>query len=288
MRGMSSFAGILLLMAGASFAGQLTPNTRTSVASDRLAAQVGCENRLFRAARAKETTSGPEHQVLLEVTSAFGRKEMPHLYIAEEGNNAAYIAGSSLVDGKGKIIISRRFIKLLANKLALKGILAHEMGHLVSDEGACGCDQWILRDPMQEIAIDALAAKTVGYSAIRAFFLRIKETQGGRSTDVDNRLQAIDELEKRSRNQPSSVAASSYGVNELDPYSIELDSISVAIASSGFLNTSVGRAGKKKADSLLGNTTQKRCDFTRRNCCKSVKPALIQSGFQSPASVCAI
>jgi len=169
--------------------------------SNRLTAQMSCENRFFRAARAKETTGGPEYQVLLRVASAFGRKDIPHFYIAEEGNNAAYIAGSSLVDGKGKIVISRRFIKLLSNMLALEGILAHEMAHLVSDDGTCGCDQWIMRDPMQEKVADALAAKTVGYSPLRAFFLRIKETKGGRSTDEDDRLQAIDALEKMERNQ---------------------------------------------------------------------------------------
>jgi hypothetical protein len=201
MRLILFFAGIQLLITSVLPAGQPSRFAINDAHSKGLAAQVSCENRLFHAARAKETTSGPEHQVLLQVASAFGRKKIPHLYIAEEGNNAAYIAGSSLVDGKGKIVISRSFIKLLANRLALKGILAHEMGHLVSDDGTCGCDQWILRDPMQEKAVDALAAKTVGYSPVRALFLRIKETQGGQSTDVDNRLQAIDALEKRESDQ---------------------------------------------------------------------------------------
>jgi hypothetical protein len=135
------------------------------------------------------------------VASAFGRRDVPHLYIAEEGNNAAYIASSSSIDGKGKIVISRRFVKLLANTLALEGILAHEMAHLVSDDGTYGCDEWIMRDLLQEELADALAAETVGYNPLRAFFLRIKETQGGRSTDVDDRLQAIDALEKMRRNQ---------------------------------------------------------------------------------------
>jgi hypothetical protein len=169
--------------------------------SNGLTAQVSCENRFFRAARAKETTAGPEHQVMLRVASAFGREDIPHFYIAEEGNNAVYIAGSSSVDGKGKIVISRRFIKLLANTLALEGILAHEMAHLVSDDGAYGCDQRIMRDPMQEEIADALAAKAVGYSPLRAFFLRIKKAQGGQSTEVDNRLQMIDALEKKVSNQ---------------------------------------------------------------------------------------
>jgi hypothetical protein len=91
---------------------------------------------------------------MLSVASAFGRKDIPLFYIAEDGNNAVYIAGSSSVDGKGKILISRRFVKLLENTLALKGILAHEMAHLVSDNGDCGCDRWIMRDPMQEEGAD--------------------------------------------------------------------------------------------------------------------------------------
>ncbi|MCK7472181.1 MAG: M48 family metalloprotease [Desulfomicrobium escambiense] len=94
---------------------------------------------------------------------------MPHFYIAEEGNNAAYIAGSVSVDGKGKIVISRMLVKLLGNTPALEGILAHEMAHLVSDDGMTGCHQWILRDPEQEKAADALAAKAVGYRPLRAF-----------------------------------------------------------------------------------------------------------------------
>jgi Peptidase family M48 len=194
------FAGILLV-ASVLQAGQLSLLESNDAPSNGLTAQVRCENRFFRAARAKETTGGPEYRIVLRVASAFGRRVIPHFYIAEEGNNAAYIAGSSSVDGKGKIIISRRFVKLLANTLALEDILAHEMAHLVSDDGTCGCDQWIVRDPRQEKTVDALAAKTVGYSPLRAFFLRIKETQGGRSTDVDDRLQAIDALERMERNQ---------------------------------------------------------------------------------------
>ena len=195
------FFAAILLMAGVLPAGQDSLLESNDAPSNRLTAQMSCENRFFRAARAKETTGGPEYQVLLRVASAFGRRDIPHFYIAEEGNNAAYIAGSSAVDGKGKIVISRKFLKLLANSLALEGILAHEMAHLVSDDGTCGCDQWIMRDPRQEKIVDALAAKTVGYGPVRAFFLRIKETQAGRSTDVDDRLQAIDALEKMERNQ---------------------------------------------------------------------------------------
>ena len=136
---------------------------------------------------------------MLRVASAFGRRDIPHFYIAEEGNNAAYIAGSSLVDGKGKIVISRRFVKLLANTLALEGLLAHEMAHLVSDDGTTRCDQWILRDPEKEKAADALAAKTVGYSPLRAFFLRIKEIKAGGSADLDDRLRAIIAMENEQR-----------------------------------------------------------------------------------------
>ena len=202
MRLILIFAGILLV-ASVLASGHLSLLANNDAPSNGLTAQVSCENRFFRAARAKETTGGPEYQVMLRVASAFGRRDIPHFYIAEEGNNAVYIAGSSSVDGKGKIVISRRFAKLLANTLALEGILAHEMAHLVSDDGTCGCDQWIMRDPRQEKAADALAAKTVGYSPLRAFFLRIKETQGRWNTDVADRLQAIEALEKMGRNRDS-------------------------------------------------------------------------------------
>jgi hypothetical protein len=195
MRLILVFAGILLL-AAVSVAEQPSPLGSNGTPSNGRIAQVNCENRFFRAAQAKEITGGPEYQVMLRVASAFGRSDVPHFYIAEEGNNAVYLAGSSLVDGKGKIVISQRFVKLLANTLALEGVLAHEMAHLVSDDGTYGCDQWIMRDPRREENADALAASTVGYSPLRAFFLRIKKTQRGRSTDVDDRLQAIDALER--------------------------------------------------------------------------------------------
>lgn len=188
-------------MTGVLPSGQLSQPKSNDSTSNGLTAQVRCENRFFRAARAKETTGGPEYQVLMRVASAFGRRDIPHFYIAGEGNNAAYIAGSLSVDGKGKIIISRKLVKLLANTLALEGILAHEMAHLVSDDGACSCDQWIVRDPRREKVADALAAKIVGYSPLRALFLRIKETQAGRGADEDDRLQAINALEMMEKNQ---------------------------------------------------------------------------------------
>jgi Zn-dependent protease with chaperone function len=220
MRLIPGFTVLLLLAASGSPAGRPSLPASIDAPSNALAAQVNCESRLFSAARAKVTTGGPEYQVLRRVASAFGRSGVPHFYISEEGNNAAYIAGSLPVDGKGKIVISRRFLKLLANTLALEGVLAHEMAHLVSDDGACGCNQWIMRDPTQEKVADALAAKTVGYSPLRAFFIRIKEAQGGRSMDVDDRLQAVNALEKKERNQRSSAA--SYGANELPPWRMDI------------------------------------------------------------------
>jgi hypothetical protein len=195
------FPGILLA-SSFSHAGRLILPNSNDIPSNGLTAQVKCENKLFRAARAVEITDGLEHQVVVRVASAFGRRDVPHFYIAEEGNNAAYIAGSSSVDGKGKIVISRTFLRLLANMLALEGVLAHEMAHLVSDDGSCGCDQWIVRDPRQEKIADALAAKAVGYSPLRAFFLRIKEIQGGSSVDADDRLQAINALERMEEAHP--------------------------------------------------------------------------------------
>jgi Zn-dependent protease with chaperone function len=194
------FTGILVAACVLS-SGQLSLQVSNAAPSNELTSQIHCENRLFSAARAKEITGGPEYQVLLRVASAFGRRDIPHFYIAEEGNNAAYIAGSVSVDGKGKIVISQRFLKLLANALALEGIIAHEMAHLISDDGACGCDQWVMRDPSQEKVADALAAKAVGYHPLRALFLRIKETRGGRLSDEDDRLLAIDALENMDRKQ---------------------------------------------------------------------------------------
>jgi len=199
---------LILVLAGSMLVASVLPAQQFSLREDddalsnRLAVQVGCEDSFFLAARAKEISGGPEHELFLKVVAAFGRRDVPHLYMAEEGNNAVYIAGSVTVDGRGKIVISRTFAKLLGNTPALEGILAHEMAHLVSDDGTSGCDQWILRDPKQEKAADALAARTVGYTPLLAFFLRINEIKAGRSADTDDRLRAIRALEKMDGKQP--------------------------------------------------------------------------------------
>ena len=62
----------------------------------------------------------------------------------------AYIAASTAVDGRGKILLGPRATELF-DLPALKGFLGHEMAHLVSDNTAAGCNDYILRDPRSKL-----------------------------------------------------------------------------------------------------------------------------------------
>jgi len=187
-----AFVGIALL---ASFLrGQVIPSVNNHYPTLRRDIQVACEKRILRGSRAKEILKGPEYEMFLDVATAFGRNNPPRLYFVPGSGNAVYVAGS-VVDGRGKILMSQTFVRLMGNTLALKGIMAHEMAHLVLDvQDTTGCDQWIFRDLETEKAADALAASKVGFDPIRAFFLRVEELTGAKNMEVASRLQALEKL----------------------------------------------------------------------------------------------
>jgi Zn-dependent protease with chaperone function len=188
-----AFVGIALL--AISLAGQ------TTLAGDThsLRHQVACEKKMLRSSGAKEILQGPEYEMFLNVATAFGRGNPPRLYFVRGGGNAVYVAGS-VVDGRGKILISQTFVELMGNTSALEGVVAHEMAHLALDGGEVGCDDWVMRNQESEMEADALAASKVGFDPVRAFLFRVEELTGIRDMEAASRLQALEKLEaQRSR-----------------------------------------------------------------------------------------
>ena len=102
----------------------------------------------------------------------------------------AYIAASTAVDGRGKILVGQQAIDQF-HTLALEGFLGHEMAHLVSDNAARGCNDYVLRDPQMEADADRLAARTLGSRPVRAFLEHVLVLTEGENWDAKRRLQIL-------------------------------------------------------------------------------------------------
>jgi hypothetical protein len=167
------------------------------------AQQSACESKLLRDMGAKEVLEGSEYETLANVVAAFGRDKTPRLYFFEGNGNAYYIAGSAAQDGRGKILMSRAFAELMGNTLALKGVMAHEMGHLTLDvRGGKGCSDWIYSNSETEQEADAVGASKVGFEPLVAFLLRIRELAGEKDlSEALRRLQALEALETQQKEQ---------------------------------------------------------------------------------------
>ena len=152
-------------------------------------AQTACETGMLREMGAHEVFSGKAHEVLADVARAYGRA-IPHLYVFPGSFNMGYIAASTAVDGRGKIVVGQRAIELF-DAFTLKGFLGHEMAHLVSDSLAQGCNDYILRDPQVEAEADALAARTLGTGPVKAFLQRVLALADGQNWDARQRLEAL-------------------------------------------------------------------------------------------------
>jgi hypothetical protein len=181
------FAGIALLT------GILAAQERVSAAGVRsqfnIQAQTACETEMLREMGAREVFSGKGYEVLADVARAYGRA-IPHMYILPGSLIMRYIAASSAVDGRGKIVVGQQAIELF-DAFSLKGFLGHEMAHLVSDSVAQGCNDYILRDPQMEAEADALAARTLGTGPVKAFLQRALALTQGQNWDARRRLEAL-------------------------------------------------------------------------------------------------
>jgi hypothetical protein len=179
-------AGIILLGISVSHKGA---NASGFPSSFNVRAQTACEVETLRRMDAREVFSGKAYDVLKKVARAYGRP-VPHIYIFPGEWNMSYIAASSAVDGRGKIVVGQQAVSLF-NDIALKGFLGHEMAHLVSDSGAQGCNDYLLRDPQMEADADALAARTLGRRPVKAFLERVLELTEPQNWDPKHRLDVL-------------------------------------------------------------------------------------------------
>jgi Zn-dependent protease with chaperone function len=152
--------------------------------------QTACETEMLQEAKAREVVSGKAYRVVTELAAEYGRTTIPHIYVFPGSWNMIYIAGSTVVDGQGKILIGRRAIELF-DVVAFRGFLGHEMAHLVNDKAAYGCQDYIVRDPRTEADADAFAARVLGTQPVEAFLKRVLALPEGQYTDAKGRLDLL-------------------------------------------------------------------------------------------------
>jgi hypothetical protein len=181
------FVGIALLTG--ILAGQERVNAAGVRSQFNVQAQTACETEMLREMGAAEVFSGKGYEVLADVARAYGRA-IPHMYILPGSFNMRYIAASTAVDGRGKIVVGQQAIELF-DTFSLKGFLGHEMAHLVSDSLAQGCNDYIVRDPQMEVEADALAARTLGTGPVKAFLQRVLALTQGHNWDARRRLEVL-------------------------------------------------------------------------------------------------
>lgn len=189
-------AGIILL--GTILASHKRANATGVPSTFNVQAQTACEAETLGRMDAHEIFSGKAYDVLKKVARAYGRP-VPHIYVFPGEWNMAYIAASTAVDGRGKIVVGQQAIDLF-NNVALKGFMGHEMAHLVSDSAAQGCNDYVLRDPQMEADADALAVRTLGRRPVKAFLERVLALTEPENWDAKHRLEVLQrfQLTKRS------------------------------------------------------------------------------------------
>lgn len=161
-----------------------------NVPSDfNIQAQTACEAEMLHEMGAREVFAGKGYRVLGEVARAYGRAT-PHIYVVPKSLNMVYIAGSSAVDGRGKIVVGQQAIEMF-DLFSFKGFLGHEMAHVVSDSAAQRCTDYILRNPQVEADADALAARKLGTGPLKAFLQRMLELTNGQNWDAKHRLKLL-------------------------------------------------------------------------------------------------
>jgi hypothetical protein len=170
-------------------AGQEIVNATGLTSHFNIQAQTACEAEMLNEIDAREVFSGKAYEVLTEIAPEYGRA-IPHIYIFPGSCNMAYIAGSAAVDVRGKILVGQQAIELF-NIIALRGFLGHEMAHLVGDNAAQGCNDYIVRDSQVEADADALAARVLGKQPVKAFLERVLALKDGQNSDTKGRLELL-------------------------------------------------------------------------------------------------
>ncbi len=180
-------AGIILL--GPNLSGHEIASAPRTPSRFNIQAQTACEAEMLGKVGAREVSSGKAYDALTEIARAYDRA-IPHIYIFPKSWNMAYIAASSAVDGRGKILVGQQAIELF-NTIALKGFFGHEMAHLVSDSAAQGCNDYVLRNPQMEADADALAARMIGRQPVKAFLERVLALTQDQNWDAKRRLEVL-------------------------------------------------------------------------------------------------
>jgi hypothetical protein len=166
------FAGVAILIAACSIVGWGKKTTDH--------AQIICDDVMLSDLGAYEIVDGPYYAVFQEVATAFELAQLPHLYLHNNPNpefdSAFYVIGSLAFDGKGKILISENFLRQVGYGLPLRGVIAHEMAHLVVDTVKGGhCRPAAERHPIDELAADKLAVSKVGFTAVEAALFKVEQ-----------------------------------------------------------------------------------------------------------------
>ena len=190
----SVFAATATLLSGLVLLPGLLPTQSTAKAAlipphFTMQAQTACETEMLGQVGAREVFSGKAYNVLTDVTRAYGRA-IPHIYIFPGSMNMFYLAGSTFVDGRGKIVVGQQALELF-DAPSLEGFFGHEMAHLVSDNGAEGCNDYVLRDPQVEVKADALAARTLGTEPVKAFLQRVLVLTKGQNWEAKYRFEVL-------------------------------------------------------------------------------------------------
>ena len=180
-------AGIILL--GAIASPQEIASVPRLASHLNVRAQSACEAEMLGNIGAREVFSGKAYEVLTQIARAY-RRAIPHIYVFPGSWNMAYIASSTAVDGRGKILVGEDATELFAGP-ALRGFLGHEMAHVVSDTAAQGCNDCIVRDPQMEADADALVARTLGRRPIKAFLKRVMALTEGENGEAKRRLEVL-------------------------------------------------------------------------------------------------
>ena len=152
-------------------------------------AQTACETEMLQRMGAREVVSGKAYDVLRKVARAYGRVT-PRIYVSRRATNIVYIAGSTAVDGRGKIVVGLQATQRF-DAFSLEGFLGHEMAHVANDDASRGCNDYVLRDPQMEADADALAARILGTGPVKAFLQRVLVLTQGQNWDARQRLQLL-------------------------------------------------------------------------------------------------
>jgi hypothetical protein len=78
---------------------------------------------------AREVVSGKAYDVLREVARVYGRVT-PRIYVSPGALNSVYVAGSTAIDGRGKIVVGQQAIER-SDAFSLRGFLGHEMARML-------------------------------------------------------------------------------------------------------------------------------------------------------------